>query len=46
VKIVIPGGSGQLGGILARAFVARGDQVVVVGRGGRRAPVRVVDPRR
>jgi uncharacterized protein (TIGR01777 family) len=34
MKIVISGGSGQVGGILARAFAARGDQVVVIGRGG------------
>ncbi|HEX3762761.1 MAG TPA: DUF1731 domain-containing protein [Kofleriaceae bacterium] len=34
MKIVIPGGSGQVGGILARAFQARGDEVVIVGRGG------------
>lgn len=34
MKVVLPGGSGQVGGILARAFVARGDEVVVVGRGG------------
>jgi uncharacterized protein len=32
VKIVIPGGTGQVGGILTRAFAARGDQVVVLGR--------------
>ena len=32
MKIVIPGGSGQVGGILARAFRARGDDVVVVSR--------------
>jgi len=34
VKIVLPGGSGQVGQILARAFVARGDEVVVLTRGG------------
>src|SRR5262249_1724660 len=34
MKIVIPGGSGQVGGILARAFRARGDDVVIVSRGG------------
>jgi len=33
MKIVIPGGSGQVGAILARAFRARGDEVVIVGRG-------------
>jgi uncharacterized protein len=34
MKIVIPGGTGQVGGILARAFRARGDDVVVLSRGG------------
>jgi hypothetical protein len=34
MKIVIPGGSGQVGGILARTFRARGDDVVIVSRGG------------
>jgi uncharacterized protein (TIGR01777 family) len=33
MKVVIPGGSGQLGGVLARAFSARGDEVVVLARG-------------
>ena len=33
MKIVIPGGTGQLGRVLTRAFRARGDEVVVVGRG-------------
>jgi hypothetical protein len=33
VKIVIPGGSGQIGQVLARSFLARGDDVVVLGRG-------------
>ena len=33
MKLVIPGGTGQLGGVLARAFRARGDEVVVLGRG-------------
>ena len=33
MKIVIPGGTGQLGGVLTRAFRARGDEVVVLGRG-------------
>ena len=33
MKVVIPGGSGQLGGVLARAFDARGDEVVVLARG-------------
>lgn len=32
MKVVIPGGSGQVGTILARAFHARADEVVVLGR--------------
>lgn len=32
MKIVIPGGSGQVGAILARAFQAAGDDVVVLSR--------------
>ena len=34
MKIVIPGGTGQVGGVLSRAFRARGDDVVVLSRGG------------
>lgn len=34
MKVVIPGGSGQLGGVLARALLARGDEVVVLSRSG------------
>jgi len=33
MKVVLPGGSGQVGGLLARAMRARGDEVVVIGRG-------------
>lgn len=33
MKIVIPGGSGQVGHILARHFHGRGEEVVVLGRG-------------
>jgi hypothetical protein len=33
MKIVIPGGTGQVGQILARALSARGHRVVVLGRG-------------
>jgi len=33
VKIVLPGGSGQVGQILARAFTANGQEVVVLTRG-------------
>ncbi|HTL52223.1 MAG TPA: TIGR01777 family oxidoreductase [Planctomycetota bacterium] len=32
MKIVIPGGTGQVGQLLARAFVARGDTVTVISR--------------
>lgn len=32
MKIVIPGGTGQVGGILRRALAARGDDVVVLSR--------------
>lgn len=34
MKIVIPGGSGQVGQILSRAFRAQGHEVVVLGRSG------------
>ena len=34
MKIVIPGGTGQVGRILERALSARGHRVVVLGRGG------------
>ena len=33
MKVVIPGGSGQVGTVLARAFAARGDRVVTLSRG-------------
>jgi len=42
MKIVIPGGSGQLGTLLARQFVAQGHEVVVVCRNRVAAPWRVV----
>jgi uncharacterized protein len=42
VKIVIPGGSGQVGTLLARAMHARGDTVVVVARHPRTMPWREV----
>jgi uncharacterized protein (TIGR01777 family) len=38
MKIVIPGGTGQLGNILTRAFQARGDEVVVFSRGAANVP--------
>ncbi|HWN70679.1 MAG TPA: DUF1731 domain-containing protein [Haliangium sp.] len=34
MKIIIPGGTGQVGGVLSRAFRARGHDVVVLSRGG------------
>src|SRR5690242_9342221 len=42
MKIVLPGGSGQVGQILARAFQAEGHEVVVLSRGEGGAPWRVV----
>jgi uncharacterized protein (TIGR01777 family) len=42
MKIVIPGGSGQVGTLLARAFSADGHDVVVLSRQPRNAPWRVV----
>jgi uncharacterized protein (TIGR01777 family) len=42
MKIVIPGGSGQIGTLLARAFVADGHEVVVLSRNPGKAPWRVV----
>jgi hypothetical protein len=43
VKIVIPGGSGQVGTILARAFHAGGDDVAVLSRHPVSQPWRVVE---
>lgn len=42
MKVVIPGGSGQLGTVLARHLTARGDEVVVLSRRPTPAPWRVV----
>jgi uncharacterized protein len=42
MKIVIPGGSGQIGTLLARAFVADGHEVVVLSRSPGKAPWRVI----
>ena len=42
VRIVIPGGTGQVGSLLARAFHRDGHQVVVLGRTPAPAPWRVV----
>jgi uncharacterized protein (TIGR01777 family) len=41
MKIVIPGGSGQVGTLLARAFHARGDDVTVLSRNPSKARWRV-----
>jgi len=48
VKIVIPGGTGQVGTLLARAFHRDGHEVTVLGRSPVRAPWRVEhwDPER
>ena len=42
MKIVIPGGSGQVGTLLARAFVADEHEVVVLSRRVRQAPWKMV----
>ena len=42
MKIVIPGGSGQVGTILARAFHQRGHEVIILSRNPTNAPWRVV----
>jgi uncharacterized protein (TIGR01777 family) len=42
MKIVIPGGTGQIGAMLARAFRARGDDVVVLSRAAGAGDARVV----
>lgn len=48
MKIVIPGGTGQVGSLLARAFHRDGHEAVVLGRSPTSAPWRVVrwDPER
>jgi uncharacterized protein (TIGR01777 family) len=43
MKIVIPGGSGQVGSVLARAFVVEGHQVVVLSRKPAEASWQVVE---
>jgi hypothetical protein len=43
VKIVIPGGSGQVGTMLARAFHGEGHEVIVLSRRARLVPWRVVE---
>jgi uncharacterized protein len=42
MKIVIPGGTGQVGGVLAHVFQNDGHEVVVLGRHPKTAPWRVV----
>src|SRR5262245_32939195 len=42
MKIVIPGGTGQVGTLLARAFSADGHEVVVLSRNAGKTPWRVV----
>jgi uncharacterized protein (TIGR01777 family) len=42
MKIVIPGGSGQVGTLLARAFVTDGHEVVVLSRNPKPAPWRII----
>src|SRR5262249_61920123 len=42
MKIVIPGGTGQVGALLARAFAADGHEVVVLSRRPASAPWRVI----
>jgi uncharacterized protein len=42
MKIVIPGGSGQLGTLLARSLHEAGEEVVVLSRASRNAPWRTV----
>jgi len=43
MKIVIPGGSGELGNLLARAFSSEGHEVVVLSRQARRESWRTVE---
>src|SRR5258708_15060244 len=43
MKIVIPGGSGQVGTVLARGFHQRGDEVVVLSRKPAKAAWRMVE---
>ena len=42
MKVVIPGGTGQVGTVLARAFYQRGDEVIVLSRAAQAAPWRIV----
>ena len=42
MKLIIPGGTGQVGTILARDFHAKGHEVVVLSRQVQPAPWRIV----
>src|SRR3989442_407487 len=42
MKMVIPGGSGQVGSLLARSFVSDGHEVVVLSRRPEQRPWRIV----
>lgn len=42
MKVVIPGGGGQVGAILARSFLEGGHEVVILSRGSATSPGRVV----
>jgi uncharacterized protein (TIGR01777 family) len=42
MKIVLPGGTGQVGGMLARELLARGHEVVILSRGGQGGAARTV----
>jgi uncharacterized protein (TIGR01777 family) len=42
MKVIIPGGSGQLGTVLARAFHRDGHEVIILSRRPQRAPWRIV----
>ncbi|MFN0199259.1 MAG: TIGR01777 family oxidoreductase [Planctomycetaceae bacterium] len=42
MKIIIPGGTGQVGSILARDFLREGHEVVILSRKVQKAPFRVV----
>ena len=46
MKIVLPGGTGQLGTVLAKEFHAAGHDVVVFSRSPRAAPWRVAPQER
>ena len=43
MKVVIPGGTGQVGTILARHFYSKGHEVVVLSRRSKPAPWRIVE---